>query len=254
MTTKRVKRTSLLLLFVTLFLGLQFSFVCFASAAVTEDSPPQITGINPSSGNMGSEVILTGTSFGQYQESSRVSFGDKQALLAYWMDTQIKCAVPYGLTPGPVPVTVTNSAGTSNQVVFNVNTPAPISIASISPDSEGQFGLLKGFTVKGSGFQQYAIVSFDNGSTIIRSITSEALSETEITCTMFFFGQEPGSYDVVVMNPDGGEARLPDAFVLNSLCGTGSGSAILMLGLTMGLFSLASSGGIIARRRRRKAS
>jgi hypothetical protein len=55
----------------------------------------------------------------------------------------------------------------------------------------------------------------------------------------------------VVQNPDGSVARLEGAFTVNSLCGAGSGGALLMLGLTLGLLSLAGSARI---RRIRKRS
>jgi len=70
-----------------------------------------------------------------------------------------------------------------------------------------------------------------------------------LTSSLFLFGNDPGAYDVVVTNPDGGEGRLGAGFNVTSACGAGSGSAVLMLGLALGLLSLAGS--FKVRRKRR---
>ena len=66
-------------------------------------------------------------------------------------------------------------------------------------------------------------------------------SSTSISCTFDIADAEGGDWDVVVRNPDGQEGLLEDAVFVNSLCGNGSGTALLMLGLTLGLLSLAGS-------------
>jgi hypothetical protein len=77
-------------------------------------------------------------------------------------------------------------------------------------------------------------------------------SSTTIRCTFDVANAEEGDWDVVVQNPDGQEARLEDAVFVRSLCGNGSGLALLMLGVTLGLLSIAGSGGLMRRRRRSK--
>jgi hypothetical protein len=70
----------------------------------------------------------------------------------------------------------------------------------------------------------------------------------DIPYTLFLFGTGPGTYDIVVTNPDGGEGKLGNGFSITSACGAGSGSAVLMLGLALGLLSLAGSRSMKRRR------
>jgi hypothetical protein len=76
------------------------------------------------------------------------------------------------------------------------------------------------------------------------------VSGNKITCTAGLFGAEPGIYDVVVTNPDGQESRLAGGFTVTFPCGAGSGTALLMLGLTLGLISLAGSARLRRTRKR----
>ena len=54
-------------------------------------------------------------------------------------------------------------------------------------------------------------------------------------------------YDVRLRNLDGQEGRLDVGFAVSSACGEGSGTAVLMLGVMLGLISIAGT----SRRRRR---
>jgi photosystem II stability/assembly factor-like uncharacterized protein len=208
---------------------------------------PSLSGISPTSGYMGSEVTISGADFGSSSRLCEVSFANKQASVSSWSDTQIVCKVPTGLIPGSLAVTVTTLGGTSNSISFYVNAPAAVQVNSLSPTQESQFGMSKGFTVQGSGFQTGATVKLVKESMVIYATRVELLSSTEISCTFFFFGQPPGTYDVVVANPDGGEASLIGGFYLIPICGAGSGTALLMLGLALGLLSLAGTKGILRR-------
>jgi len=105
--------------------------------------------------------------------------------------------------------------------------------------------------IAGTGFQPGAAVRFEKGAAIVQAYDVNIVSAQKLTCTVGFFGVEPGIYDVVVTNPDGQEALLAGAFTVNSFCGAGSRGALLMLGLTLGLLSLAGSARL---RRRRKRS
>lgn len=63
------------------------------------------------------------------------------------------------------------------------------------------------------------------------------------------FGLAPGAYGLVVENPDGQRTRLEGGFTVTSACGSGSGAALLPLGVAVGLLSAGSLG---PRRRREK--
>ncbi|MHB8896151.1 MAG: IPT/TIG domain-containing protein [Candidatus Geothermincolia bacterium] len=85
-------------------------------------SPPTITQLSPASGQVGSQVGITGTVLGNTQGTSIVQFnGRAVATYTSWSATQIVCVVPAGATTGPV--TVTTAGGTSNGSTFTVTAP-----------------------------------------------------------------------------------------------------------------------------------
>lgn len=95
-----------------------------------------------------------------------------------------------------------------------------------------------------------AVVRLEKEGAAIAAFSTSVNSSEELVSAFSLFGAEPGIYDVVVVNPGGQEVRLEDAFTVTSLCGAGSGAALLMLGLTLGLFSLAGTARLRGRKRR----
>ncbi len=106
--------------------GVQSNGVTF-----TVTPPPNITSINPTSGPIGTNVIISGTNFGPTVGTiqSFVTFNGTQTRASNWTDTSITAPVPTGATTGNVLVNV--GGVPSNGVVFTV-TPPP-SITSLSP-------------------------------------------------------------------------------------------------------------------------
>src|SRR5258706_75811 len=93
-------------------------------ASFTVNTPaPNITGINPTSGLVGTAVTITGTNFGSTQGTSTVTFNGTKGTPANWNATSIAVAVPSGATTGNVVVTVGGIA--SNGVSFIVASAAP---------------------------------------------------------------------------------------------------------------------------------
>jgi len=134
----------------------------------------------------------------------------------------------------------------------NGGNPIPLSVTSITPDQAIQHTIAMNITdLSGTGFVTGATVRLEKGESMIDGYNVQVVSHKLITCQVGFFGVEPGVYDVVVTNPDGQEARLPGAFTVNSMCGQGSGTALLALGLTLGLLSLAGTAGVRRRRKKR---
>ena len=214
------------------------------------DDLPDIVSLAPATGGEGSEVTITGCDFGDTQDASYVSFGDIQAT-AYtsWSDAEIVVEVPAGVE-GTVPVTVTTTEGTSNPKDFTAY--AALSVASITPDTAAQNAITVQITdLAGTGFQPGAQVRFEHGDVALNAYDVNVVSGESITCKIGFFLQPAGTWDVVVENPGGAEARLEDAFTVSSACGEGSGTALLMLGLTLGLLSLAGSSSLRRRKRKR---
>ena len=83
---------------------------------------PAITSINPTSGPVGTSVMITGTNFGTPQGTSTVKFnGTTATSITSWSATSIVAVVPAGATTGLVVVTVSGLA--SNGVTFTVTIP-----------------------------------------------------------------------------------------------------------------------------------
>ena len=108
----------------------------------------------------------------------------------------------------------------------------------------------------GLGFQAGATVQLQRGGTVINATNVVVTSATKITCTFSLGAQPAGSYDVVVRNPDGQEGIINNGFTVNAdpgQCGAGGGSSLGLIGVMMGLLSLAGAGGLRSRSKRMSA-
>jgi len=217
------------------------------------DAKPDVVLVAPSSGEVGTQLSITGCDFGAgpADASNYVSFGaikPQASDYVSWTDKQIVVKVPAGVT-GKVAVSVTTAAGISNPKEFTVT--APLTITSIAPNTAGQYSFFVGITVEGTGFQPGATLKLKKGTISTLDASNLNITDTTITGTIILFGAEAGAYDVVVENPGGDTASIIGGFNVTSPCGTGSGTAVLMLGLTLGLLSMAGSSRL---RKRRKKS
>jgi len=80
--------------------------------------PLSITNINPNCGAPGATIIITGTSFGDTQGSSVVTFNGVPATVNSWTNTQIEVLVPSGAITGDVVVRVNGI--NSNGIRFTI--------------------------------------------------------------------------------------------------------------------------------------
>jgi len=121
---------------------------------------PAVTGLSPGSGLTGTEVTLTGTSFGSTRGTSYVSFGSVRATeYPLWGGTQVKCKVPAGAS-GTVPVTVTTEFGTSNSRNFTV---------TAQPAASSTWYLAEGSTAW--GFTTWMTIMNPNKSAVQAKVT-----------------------------------------------------------------------------------
>lgn len=128
-----------------------------------------------------------------------------------------------------------------NPVILEFN-PDILSVACITPDQADQTAVSIEITdITGTGFQAGAQVRLELGDYIIEAGNVNVVSSSKITCTVGCFAVPTGGYDVVVRNPEGRDARLEGAFTVRPLCGEGAGSAVLMLGISLGLLSMTVS-------------
>jgi hypothetical protein len=88
------------------------------SFTVVTSSQPTITGLNPTSGSVGTPVTITGANFGTTQGSSTVTFNGTAAVATSWSLNRIVASVPDGATTGIVVVRVNGQV--SNGVMFTV--------------------------------------------------------------------------------------------------------------------------------------
>ena len=136
---------------------------------------PTITTLNPTSGAVGSSVVITGTNFGATQGASTVKFNGTTATTTAWSATSITATVPTGATTGNVVVTVNGQA--SNGVAFTVSTPAPV-ITSLNPTS-GLAGAA--VTITGTNFgttQGTSTVKFDGTTAAVTSWSNTSIAVT----------------------------------------------------------------------------
>ncbi|MBC7247640.1 MAG: IPT/TIG domain-containing protein [Actinobacteria bacterium] len=202
---------------------------------------PVLDTLSPDTGRDGETVTLTGSGFGTSSAHGFVTFGLLRAGIVSWSENEIVCAAPAIGSPfAQVSVYVTTPGGTSDPLVFTYKNIA-LSVESIYPTRGYQFNPFHNVTVTGTGFLPGARVMLVKGSTVINASNVNVMTQERIHCTLNLMGAAPGLYDVVVSNPDGTESWLNGGFTVVSPCGSGSGTALLMLGISLGILSLAGS-------------
>ena len=166
----------------------------------TVGTDPVISALNPSSGSVGTTVMVSGANFGSTQGTSTVTFNGTSATPTSWSDSSITATVPAAATSGKVVVTVDGTASTG--VAFAV-TPAISSLSRVA----GPVGA--SVTIKGTSFgsaRGASTVTF-NGT----AATPGSWSDTSITVPVPV-GATSGSVVVTV----GGVASNGAAFTVGT--------------------------------------
>ena len=138
---------------------------------------PTVTSFNPTSGPIGTSVVIAGTGFQDSSVATAVTFnGTAATSFTVDSDVQITATVPAGATDGAIAVTDTEGTGTS-ATSFDV-TPSPVpTITSFNPTS-GAVGT--SVVITGTGFTGATAVTF--GGTAATTFTVN--SATQITATV----------------------------------------------------------------------
>ena len=144
-------------------------------SSFTYITPPNITGITPSSGSIlgGTSVTITGTSF---TEATSVTFGGLAATsLSIVNNTTITCITP-ARSAGAAGIIVTTIYGTSNTFSpFTYITPPNItSISQLTGSTAGGTSV----TITGTNFTGATTVTFDG----LAATTINVVNNTTITC------------------------------------------------------------------------
>jgi len=106
------------------------------SVAVSNAAPvANITGLNPTSGIVGTSVTISGANFGATQGTNTIKFNGITATPTSWSTSSIVAAVPSGATTGNVMVTV--GGVSSNGVSFTVSPDTTSPTVSISSPTGG---------------------------------------------------------------------------------------------------------------------
>ena len=154
-----------------------------ACAGRTLAQAPSITSISPSSGAVGSSVVIAGSGFGATQASSTVSLHGTTAAVASWSNTGIVVTVPAAATSGAFSITVNGQ--NANSSLFTITlvpmgwTNADIGTVGITGSAtytNGTFAVSGAGTVgtgSSDGFN-FTYQSFSGDGTIIaRVLTSQ---------------------------------------------------------------------------------
>jgi YD repeat-containing protein len=191
---------------------------------------PSITSLTPSTGAVGSSIVIAGSNFGSSQGNGKVTFSGTTATVSSWGVNSITATVPTGAATGNVVVTAAGGVA-STGVTFTV-TPAP-SITSLTPSS-GAVG--SSIVIAGSNFgspQGNGTVTF-NGT--VATVTNWAVNSITATVPS---GATTGN---VIVTAAGGVATTGVTFTVTPAPGitsltpsTGAvGSAIVIAGSNFG--------------------
>jgi endoglucanase len=205
----------------------------------TQQQPPAISALNPTSGPVGSSVTITGSNFGASQGTSAVRFGTTNATVTAWSNTQVTATVPN--VSGTVAVTLLVGGVASNAANFTVSTTQmPNYSLGASPNSltvnRGASGPVSvsitrsgGFTgsvaLSVSGLPAGVTASFSPASTTGNSSTLTLTASSTATlgnATLTINGSNAtvGARSVqvalTVANPTGGGATISGAVTSNS--------------------------------------
>ena len=114
-----------------------------ASSGVLFTVTPSISGLNPSSGDTGTPITISGSNFGSAQGASTVTFNGTRATPTSWSDTSIVAPVPAGATTGNIVVTVGGfaSGGASFTVAPDTTPPTTPSNLMATASSAGEIDL-----------------------------------------------------------------------------------------------------------------
>ncbi|WP_292382936.1 PKD domain-containing protein [Methanoculleus sp. UBA430] len=125
--------------------------------------------------------------------------------------------VMYGRTgSGQTKRTLTESDADGARWIYPGQTPAP-AIAGITPNTGYAGSVVQITDLAGTGFQNGATVKLtSSGQPDIMATGVSVVSSSRIACTFDLAGRAAGAWNVVVTNPDGQSATLPQGFTVRT--------------------------------------
>lgn len=138
---------------------------------------PSVNAIAPTSGEISTPVVITGTNFSPVPSENKVTFNGTEAIVTAATATQLNTTVPASATSGAVVVKVQNNTAT-NQFVFTVESPAP-QVTQLTPASG-----LPNTSVVITGVNFSTVVSDNKVSFNGKEAVLTAATATQITATV----------------------------------------------------------------------
>jgi len=203
---------------------------------------PVITNDSPAQGPVGTSVVVTGTSFGDTQGSSTVTFNDVVASPSSWSNTSITVPVPLAATTGDIVVTINgfSTNGRPFPVVPNITAIGPTTglIGSSVTISGLTFGQTQGFGgVTFNGVS--ASVQSWSDSSIAVLVPSGATSGNVVVTDHQLLASNGVNFNVITppvpaisfISPDAGRAGIGVTISGSNFGATQSGGSVTFNGL-----------------------
>lgn len=171
-----------LIFFLTSLLSVSILFLASCGGdgndPISNDTTPVITTINPLTGPVGTEVIITGKNFSTTPASNKVKFNTTDATVTGASETELTVLVPTGATTGNVTVEVDSKSATSAQVFTVTVADLTPTITSFTPAS-GVIGTT--VTITGTKFSTTLAsneVKINGISTVVTTASATQLKVT----------------------------------------------------------------------------
>jgi uncharacterized protein YjdB len=204
-------------------------------------NPPSVTSAYPSTGQAGSQITLSGASFGSSQGSGQVWLGTTYASVVSWSDGQIVAIVALNASSGVAQVQ--QNGVWSNTVPFNVNT-ATVVAASPSSGIPGTtvtingsgFGASQGSGLVWLGTANGVVQSWSDGQIVAQVAAGSTSGNAQVLQGGVWSNAIPftvNSLHVTQISPDSGGAGTT-VTVSGTGFGASQGSGIVWIGSTNG--------------------
>ena len=172
------------------------------SVSTTTNPAPFISGISPTEGPVGTQVLISGSAFGSSQGNSTVTLNGAPVTVNSWSANSITITVPSGATSGSLVVSAAPSMNNSNPVSFTVTLPPTYTLSAsnsvnIAQGGSGtstitvtpQNGFSSGVTLSASGLPSGVTALFSpnpttGSSTLTLSASNTATTGNNVTVTV----------------------------------------------------------------------
>lgn len=164
------------------------------SVNTTSTPAPAITTLSATTGPVGTQVVISGSGFGDTQNGSTATISTAPMIVNSWSATSITATIPPGATTGSILVSVAPTMADSNGVVFTVTSqPLPSGwldsdVGATGPVGSSTFNS-SAFTVSGSGSWSFGSTSeamhfvyqpLSGDGSIIARVVSRTTSSTVV--------------------------------------------------------------------------